>query len=51
VRDLDWHMYFPFELEGLLTAAGLAPLERRGGWDDEPLDAFARRYVFVCGPG
>jgi SAM-dependent methyltransferase len=51
VRDLDWHMYFPFELEGLLAAAGLAPLERRGGWDDEPLDAFARRYVFVCGPG
>ena len=50
VRDLDWHMYFPLELEGLLAAAGLEPLERRGGWDGEPLDASARRYVFVCGP-
>ena len=49
VRDLDWHMYFPAELEGLLDAAGLAPLERRGGWNGEPLDAGARRYVFVCG--
>ena len=50
VRDLDWHMYFPLELEGLLAAAGLEPLERRGGWNGEPLDAGARRYVFVCGP-
>ena len=49
VRDLDWHMYFPAELEGLLAAAGLEPLERRGGWNGEPLDAVARRYVFVCG--
>jgi SAM-dependent methyltransferase len=49
VRDLDWHMYFPAELEGLLAVAGLEPLERRGGWDGEPLDAAARRYVFVCG--
>jgi SAM-dependent methyltransferase len=48
VRDLTWHMYFPAELEGLLAAAGLEPLERRGGWDGEPLDAGARRYVFVC---
>jgi SAM-dependent methyltransferase len=51
VRDLDWHMYFPSELEGLLAAAGLHPLERRGGWNGEPFDAGARRYVFVCGPG
>ena len=51
VRDLDWHMYFPAELEGLLDAAGLEPLERRGGWNGEPLDAGARRYVFVCGAG
>jgi SAM-dependent methyltransferase len=51
VRDLDWHMYFPSELEGLLAAAGLEPLERRGGLNGEPLDAGARRYVFVCGAG
>jgi SAM-dependent methyltransferase len=50
VRNLDWHMYFPAELEGLLAAAGFEPLERRGGWKGEPLDAGARRYVFVCGP-
>ena len=49
VRDLDWHMYFPAELDGLLAAAGLEPLERRGGFNGEPLDAGARRYVFVCG--
>jgi SAM-dependent methyltransferase len=51
VRDLDWHMYFPSELDGLLAAAGLEPLERGGGLNGEPLDAGARRYVFVCGPG
>jgi SAM-dependent methyltransferase len=50
MRELDWHMYFPAELEGLLAAAGLEALERRGGWHGEPLDAGARRYVFVCGP-
>jgi hypothetical protein len=44
-------MYFPSELDGLLAAAGLEPLERRGGLDGEPLDAGARRYVFVCGAG
>jgi len=48
VRDLAWHMYFPAELEGLLEAAGLEPLERRGGWHGEPLNAGAPRYVFVC---
>jgi len=48
VRDLAWHMYFPAELEGLLETAGLAPAERYGGWDGEPLDGRARRYVFVC---
>jgi SAM-dependent methyltransferase len=51
VRDLAWHMYFPAELEGLLEAAGLEPLERRGGWGGEPMDADARRYVFVCAGG
>jgi SAM-dependent methyltransferase len=48
VRDLAWHMYFPAELEGLLDAAGLEPVERLGGWHGEPPDADARRYVFVC---
>ena len=44
-------MYFPAELEELLDAAGLVPLERRGGWGGEPMDAGARRYVFVCAGG
>lgn len=48
VRDLDWHMYFRAELELPLAAAGLRPVERRGGWAGEPLDGAARRYVFVC---
>jgi hypothetical protein len=51
VRDLDWHMYFPAELEELLGASCLEPLERRGGWLGEPLDGGARRYVFVCAGG
>lgn len=50
VQDLAWHMYFPAELEGLLEVAGFQPIERRGGWNGEPLDADARRYVFVCAP-
>lgn len=48
VRDVRWHMYFPAELELLLTAAGLEPVARHGGWDGEPLDASSSRYVFVC---
>jgi hypothetical protein len=48
VQDLAWHMYFPAELDGLLEAAGLAMLERHGGWRGEPADEDARRYVFVC---
>ena len=51
VGDLAWHMYFPAELEGLLEAAGLDPLERRGGWSGEPMDGGARRYLFVCAGG
>ena len=38
----------PEFFEGLLEAAGLAPVERHGGWRGEPLDGEARRYVFVC---
>jgi SAM-dependent methyltransferase len=48
VQDLEWHMYFPAELDGLLDASRLAPVERHGGWRGEPADPGARRYVFVC---
>jgi SAM-dependent methyltransferase len=51
VRDLAWHMYYPAELELLLEAAGLEPVERRGGWNGETADREARRYVFVCAGG
>jgi SAM-dependent methyltransferase len=48
IHDVLWHMYFPAELELLLAGAGLEPILRQGGWNDEPWDAGARRYVFVC---
>jgi SAM-dependent methyltransferase len=51
VRELDWHMYFPAELDGLLETAGLEPVERHGGWHGEPADGAARRYVFACREG
>jgi SAM-dependent methyltransferase len=48
VRDVRWHMYYPAELELLLTTAGLEPVARHGDWDGKPFDAASSRYVFVC---
>jgi SAM-dependent methyltransferase len=46
--ELDWHIYFPSELESLLAAAGLRPVERFGGWNGEPWGPAARRMLWVC---
>jgi SAM-dependent methyltransferase len=48
VRDVHWHIYYPAELELLLTTAGLEPVVRHGDWDGAPFDASSSRYVFVC---
>ena len=46
--DLDWHIYFPEELELLLSAAGLAPVERYGDYERGPWTAASRRYLWVA---
>jgi SAM-dependent methyltransferase len=48
IWDLDWHIYFPAELDALLAQSGLQPVERIGGYDGEPWDARARRCLWVC---
>jgi SAM-dependent methyltransferase len=48
LADLDWHIYFPAELESLLQQAGLRVIDRRGGWNGEPWGAEARRLLWVC---
>ena len=46
--DLDWHIYFPEELDLLLAAAGLAPVERYGDYERGPWTAASRRYLWVA---
>ena len=48
VADLDWHMYFPRELELLLATAGFTPVERRGGYAGEPWDDTSSRCLWAC---
>jgi hypothetical protein len=49
IADLDWHIYFPEELELLLDAAGLAVAERYGDYDRGPWTAQSKRYLWVAG--
>jgi SAM-dependent methyltransferase len=46
--ELDWHIYFPAELDALLTLAGLRVVARQGGWNGEPWGPAARRLLWVC---
>jgi SAM-dependent methyltransferase len=48
IVDLDWHMYFPAELELLLSAADLEPVERYGDYDGSPWTAASHRYLWVA---
>ena len=50
ITDLDWHIYFPEELELLLADAGLTVVERYGDYDRGPWDATSRRYVWLAAP-
>jgi SAM-dependent methyltransferase len=45
--DLDWHIYFPEELELLLEAAGLTVVERFGDYDRGAWTAASRRYLWL----
>ena len=48
ITDLDWHIYFPDELELLLEAAGLSVVERYGDHDRSPWNASSRRYLWLA---
>jgi hypothetical protein len=45
--DLDWHIYFPEELDLLLQAADLVAVECYGDYDRGPWTAASRRYLWV----
>jgi SAM-dependent methyltransferase len=46
--DLDWHVYFPEELELLLTTCGLEVVERFGGYAREPWSPSSPKYLWLC---
>ena len=48
IADLDWHIYFPEELELLLESAGLSVVERYGDYDRSPWNAASRRYLWLA---
>jgi SAM-dependent methyltransferase len=50
IGDLDWHMYFPEELELLLEGARLTVTERFGDYDRSPWTARSRLYLWVTKP-
>jgi SAM-dependent methyltransferase len=48
IGDLDWHIYFPEELELLLQGAGLTVTERFGDYDRSPWTAKSRCYLWLA---
>jgi SAM-dependent methyltransferase len=48
IINLDWHIYFPEELDLLLAAAGLHAVECYGDYDRSPWSATSRRYLWVA---
>lgn len=48
LTDLDWHIWFPAELELAVEAAGLTVAERFGGYGGEPWGPSSRRMLWVC---
>jgi SAM-dependent methyltransferase len=50
ISDLDWHIYFPDELELLLESAGLTVVERYGDYSRSPWGADSRRYLWLAAP-
>jgi SAM-dependent methyltransferase len=50
IGDLDWHMYFPEELELLLAGAGLTVTERYGDYDRSAWTSRSRLYLWAAKP-
>jgi SAM-dependent methyltransferase len=48
ITDLNWHIYYPEELELLLESAGLSVVERYGAYDRSPWNAASRRYLWLA---
>ena len=50
IADLDWHIYFPEELELLLEGAGLQVVERFGDYERGPWKPGSSRYLWLAEP-
>lgn len=50
IGDLDWHIYFPEELELLLESAGFRVVDRYGDYERGPWTGTSRRYLWVAEP-
>jgi SAM-dependent methyltransferase len=50
IADLDWHIYFPEELDLLLEAADLRAVQRFGEYDRSPWTPRSRRLLWVAEP-
>ncbi len=48
ITDLNWHIYYPEELELLLESAGMSVVERYGDYDRGPWNAASRRYLWLA---
>jgi SAM-dependent methyltransferase len=48
IADLDWHIYFPEELDLLLDGAGFQVTDRFGGYDRSPWTRESRRYLWIA---
>jgi SAM-dependent methyltransferase len=48
IGDLDWHIYFPEELELLLGMTGFEVRERFGGYTREPWSPSSPKYLWLC---
>jgi SAM-dependent methyltransferase len=48
IGDLDWHIYFPEELELLLESTGFRVVDRYGDYERAPWSSASRRYLWVA---
>ena len=48
IGDLDWHIYFPEELELLLESTGWGVVERFGDYERGPWTGTSRQYLWVA---
>lgn len=48
IGDLDWHIYFPEELELLLESTGFRVVDRYGDYERAPWTGTSRRYLWVA---